>query len=107
MKYIKPMYTVKNVDVHELFAVGFRKYRDNSLVYRFPIYKYKNRPLVFCEFAIYDDDRNVLHINAFDLQGNSCNYNKEEYGRYDTTAEFNYNIWDEIKKMEKKGIILL
>lgn len=107
MRYIEPMYTVKNVDIKDLFDLGFRKYRDDSLVHRFPIYKYKNRLLVFCEFTIFDDDKNLLHINVFDLQGNSCNYNKEEYGRYDTTNEFNYNIWEELKKMEERGVVIL
>ena len=109
MEYIKPKYKIKNVDIKELlFKFDFHKYNKDSLVHRFPIRKYKNKILVYGEFIIYTDDvskedYNMLHVNVFDNNGNSINYNKEEYGI--TDGFINKCVSNEINKFIKEGLI--
>ena len=79
MKHINPTYKVVNKDIKEiLFTYDFHKYGD-EFVHKFPVYKYKNKTLVWCSFVIYEDDINTMHVNVFDINGNSYEYNKEEY----------------------------
>ena len=96
MKYIKPIYKLNDTNTNMLInQYGFRKYF-GEIVYRFPVYKYNNKPLIFAEF-LYNDEENTIHIRVMDDSGNSYNYNKEEYGKSDVIETVNKRI-NEIKK---------
>lgn len=108
MEYIKPTYSIKNIDIKELlFKFDFHKYSKDCLIHRFPVYKYKNKILIYGEFVIYDDDTNTLHVNAFDTNGNSYNINGEEYGVSLVSEIVNKKILTEIYKFAKEGLLLL
>ena len=92
MKYISPIYKVVNRDIKEiLFTFDFHKYGE-ELVHRFSVYKHGNKTLVWCSFIIYEDDMNTMHINVYDMNGISCNYNRE-------VLCIEYHYWKRIMTM--------
>lgn len=107
MIYIKSIYNIKEVEMKKLLSVGFKRFNDDSLVYKFVIYKYNNKPLVYGTFTIFDDERTSLHINTADIYGNFCNFNKEEFGISTVVEENNKKIYTELIKLKKKGILKL
>lgn len=106
MNLIYPTYKIKNVDIRELlFVYDFHKYGDD-LVHRFPVYKYNNKPIIFCEFVIRDYEDNQIHINVYDQNRNSYSYNEEEYGKSKVVESINETIQDKINHYIKKGLIV-
>lgn len=75
-------------------------------MHSFPVYRYKNRPVIYAEFVVYVDE-NILHVNATDMNNNHVNYNNEEYGKSRIIKTINENINKEIEKFTKEGLILL
>lgn len=108
MNHIKPTYKVINVDIKDLvFKFDFhRRNKDNCLVYRFPVYKYNGKILIYGEFNIYDDDANTLHVNAFDINNNTYDYNKTEYGKSKVVEAINKKINEELNKLIKGGVVV-
>lgn len=105
MNYIKPIY--KTVDtITSKLLIDFYDFRSFSgeTVYRFPVYKYNNKPLIFTEMA-FNEDENQIHIRAVDNNGNNYNYNKEYYGESDVIEIINKNIRYKLDEFNKKGII--
>ena len=106
MKFIKPTYKILNRDIREiLFVYDFHKYGD-EFIHRFPVYKYENKTLVWCSFIIYEDDMNTMHINVYDSNNNSCNYNKEEYGKSLVTEKINKRIQKELNWFAKERFLI-
>lgn len=105
MAYIQPTYKTSN-KVTERYLIdtyGFKKSMYGTIL-RFPVYKYKNKPLIFAEF-IFDNDENQISIRAIDDKGNIHNYNKEEYGRSDVITCINKELWKTINKLIEGGVI--
>lgn len=106
MKYISPIYKLVNRDIKEiLFTFDFHKYGE-ELVHRFSVYKHGNKTLVWCSFVIYEDDMNTMHINVYDFNGISCNYNREIFGSSIVTKKINKRIWKELDWFSKEGFLL-
>ncbi len=104
MKYINPTYKIHNITKQELIGKhGFTRFGD-TISFRFPVYKHKERPLIFCEFAL-NEEENQIHVNVVDHNGNSYNYNKEYYGKSLLISKINHKINNEINKLIKAGII--
>ena len=106
MKYIEPIYKIKSVEVELLHRYNFHKYKDD-FVFKFPVYRYEGKPLIFCEFVIFEDDMQYIHINAYDLNGDTCSYNKEEYGNSLVIKIINERIREKLKEFMDKGLIIL
>lgn len=105
MNYIEPIYKVnKNITTKELLDYYFKRY-DGDIIYRFPVYKYNFKQLIFAEF-LYDEDEHQIHIRVFDNNGNSYNYNKEEYGKSKLVEVINKRILEKINKFREVGIII-
>lgn len=105
MKYIKPVYkTYEELSPAKLADFGFRKLYNGEIMYRFPVYKYNDKPLIYAEFA-YDSEENQIHIRAVDNKGNSCNYNKEEFGKSKVIEIINTEINKVLNKLKREGII--
>lgn len=105
MKYINPIHKVNNdVPLSKLIDFGFRKLFTGEIVYRFPVYKYNGKPIVYAEF-IYNTEENQIHIHAVDNKGSSCSYNKEEYGKSSVVEIINIEINKTIQQMKKNGLI--
>lgn len=105
MQHILPTYKTTNM-VDNRFLIdnyGFRRTEDGATL-RFPVYKYKNKPLIFAEF-IFDQEEKQIHIRVIDNNGNSCSYNKEEYGDSAVIRKTNSEISKQLKFLERKGII--
>ena len=106
MKHINPIYKTHDYVTPTLLRkYKFHKNLDNDMVYRFVVYRYKNRPLIFCDF-IFDEEEKQIHINCFDSNNTLCNYNKEEFGKSDVTEIVNQNIFNEIVYFIKEGVIV-
>ncbi len=105
MKYIKPVYeTQEHITSSLLYKYKFHKNLENNMVYRFPVYKYKNKPLIYCDF-IFNEEEKQIHINCFDTNNNSCAYNEEYYGKSDVAEIVNKNIQKELNFLIKEGVI--
>lgn len=105
MKYIRPIYKLcDDILPTKLADFGFRKLFGGEIVYRFPVYKYNDKPLIYAEFT-YDSEENQIHIRAIDNKGNSCNYNKEEYGKSKVIETINTEINKSLNKLKREGII--
>lgn len=105
MKYINPTYKLNN-DISEKILIeqyDFHRY-NNEIVYRFPVYKYNNKPLIFGEF-IYNEEENQLHIRAIDHNGYNYNYNEEYFGISKLIENINSKINTKINEFQKKGVI--
>lgn len=106
MNNINPIYKVNEYVTYEtLYDYGFRKTISGEIIYRFVVYKYKTRkPLIFCEF-IYNELEKQIHIITKDINGNSYNYNEEEYGKSDVVEQINKEIHKKLNTLLKEGII--
>lgn len=104
-KHISSTYKVKNyITLDILMDYGFRKSFSREITYRFPVYKYEGKPILFAEM-LYNADEHQVHINVNDTSGNSYSYNKEEYGKSKVIEEINFEINKKINKMVKEWII--
>lgn len=105
MTYIQPTYKVSE-SITEKYLINTYNFKKSEygLTLRFPVYKYKNKPLIFAEF-IYDGEENNIHVRATDNNGNSCNYNKEEYGKSDVIEKINKEIWKKLNELINGGVI--
>lgn len=103
--FIQPTYLVSD-KINEKYLTdnfNFRK-SEYGLTLRFPVYKYKSKPLIFSEF-VYDKEESQIHIRAIDINGYSCNYNKEIYGKSDVIIYINKQIWSKLNELIKGGVI--
>lgn len=105
MKYIEPIYKTEECITSKMLLefYDFRKY-DGEVVYRFPVYKYNNKPLIYTEFVFCEDERQI-HIRTIDSNGNNYNYNKEEFGKSEMIEIINKKICCKLNELNKKGII--
>ena len=104
--HIKPVYkTNSSVTAKSLYEHKFRRTINGDIVYRFIVYKYSGRPLIFCDFTFYEDE-NQIHINVADVNGNTYNFNKEEYGKSDVIKIINNCIQKELNNLITKGVIV-
>lgn len=106
MNYIKPIYkTITGINDKYLIAnYGFKR-SEYGATLRFPVYKYKNKPLIFVEL-IFDGEENQIHVIVMDNNGNPYGYNKEEYGDSKVIEKINNHICREVDRFTKEGIIL-
>lgn len=107
MKYIKPIYEVKT-SINEKILLDHYDFRIfmGEIINKFPVYKCKNKPLIYGEF-IFDNVEHQVYIRAIDNNGVTYSYNKEEYGKSDVVETVNENIWTRIKQLEKEGVIVI
>lgn len=105
MSYINPIYQLnKRITTRTLLEqCDFRRF-DGEIVYRFPVYKYNNRPLIYGEF-VYNEKENQLHVRAVDNNWNACSYNREYYGASDVVENTNKKIQDKINDFIERGLI--
>ena len=105
MKNIKSKYKLRPTTTNELIKdYGFSWYL-GECVYRFPVYKYSGKPLVFCNM-VFDEEENVLLINVFEQNLNTFySYNKPEYGVSDVVEHINKIIYNKIRRFMKLGLI--
>lgn len=107
MKYIKPTYKINNgIDEISLIRDYDFKKSFGEIVYRFTVYKYITRPLVFCEL-IYNKEESQLHVRVIDNNGLDYGYNKEEYGKSSLIELINSKINKKLKELNEKGLIKL
>lgn len=112
MKYIDSTYkiNINNIgakNIKEIMSMfNFYRYGD-EYIHRFPVYRYKNKSLVWCYFIIYEDDISKMHINVLDINYNSCNYNKDEYGNSLVTEIINKRIYEELDYLTKEEFLLI
>lgn len=105
MKHIKPVYKAhEELLPAKLADFEFRKLYNGEIMYRFPVYRYNDKPLIYAEF-IYDTEENQIHIRTVDTKGNSCSYNKEEFGRSNVVEMINTEINKTLNKLKREGII--
>lgn len=105
MKYIKQIYrTNNNITVQNLIERYNFLRLNNEIIYRFPVYKYGNKPLIFCEF-VYDNEEKHLYVRVFDTNNNSYSFNKEYYGESNVISAINNKIYEKINEFVKNGII--
>lgn len=106
MKHINPIYKTHDyITASSLRKYRFHKNLEDNIVYRFTVYKYKNKPLIFCDF-IFNEEEKQIHINCFDSNNTICSYNKEEFGKSDVTEIVNQNIFNEIMRFVQEGVIV-
>ena len=103
---INPIYKIKSVEPKDLLCrFKFHKYNKDEFVYRFPVYRYEGKPLIYCEFVIYEDDMQYIHINTYDLNGDYYAYNKEEYGKSLVVEIINERIQEQLNFFAQSGLL--
>ena len=103
--YIQPAYKTSNKinGKYLISKYGFRK-NENNVVLKFPVYKYKNKPLIFAEL-IYDEEENKIYVRAVDNDDNFQNYNIEPYGKSEVIIQVNKEIWKKLNALIEGGVI--
>lgn len=105
---LKDRYIKTNISKQWLVQNGFRYNKSLSedvieiYTYRFAVHKYKNIPVLFCEFSI-DLNTGITGIDVYDENNNMYYpFYHVEYGNYDTLIELiNKKI---AKKLNSLGI---
>ena len=73
-------------------------------VYKFPVYKYKNKPTIICKLGI-NEEINEVWFNVYKINGDLyTGYYNREYGKSKIYPVIDKNIIKELKKLGAKKV---
>lgn len=107
MSIRKNTYVIKNPTTENLRNLGFRYSSTLSngiekvYVYRFPVLKYKRKPLLECELSVETNNNTVL-VNVYNYSNHSsyAPFYYDFYGNYEVVLKIiNKNILREFRKL--------
>lgn len=91
-------YTITNIQ--GLKDNGFRyNYQEKYYSYDFPVYKYKRKPLIFCNIFVYEEDKTVRY-EITDMDNNIyASYYNRQYGKNELLTIIDSTIKKEFFKL--------
>ncbi len=94
-----------DIDRNQMKKLGFRYDHDiEDYVYKFPVYRHKEIPLIYCKLGI-DDETKRVWFNVCNSDGRLyASYYNGEYGKNDIVNDIEKAIFKELNKLDIKKV---
>jgi hypothetical protein len=103
---VKNLYKINNLTIENLRNLGFRystllsNDEEKIYIYRFPVYKYKNKTVLECELTVEINTNNII-VNVYNSHHEIYTpFYNVEYGNFEPILDIvNKNINKEFRKL--------